>query len=257
MCPYIYILEQKVPVYFLCTAVGLLLSVLLCSHLLFQKFIFRKYMGIVLMSGIGLLVGSKLFAILSNFFFDMYCHHTFRINRLISTQAIVYYGGLLGYVGTINILCKFHKYNFKEIANVIAVVIPLFHIFGRIGCFFAGCCYGKESSSIFAIPYRTSLTEDFIYRIPVQLYEAGFEFMLFFLFLKIYKKKYKSGTENDGKLLNRYFYLYACWRFIIEFFRGDELRGVFGLISFSQIISLLIITIILIKRISYKEKRRI
>lgn len=92
--------------------------------------------------------------------------------------------------------------------------------------FFSGCCYGIESDvfgiftySIYADPMETN-------RIPVQLIEAGMEFLIF-LFLHFYK----------GNRLYAYFGMYSIGRFLLEFLRGDEQRGIF-ILSTSQWISI-------------------
>ncbi len=94
--------------------------------------------------------------------------------------------------------------------------ILIAHAFGRVGCFFAGCCHGRVSDSIFAIKFP----EEFQKVLPTQLWEAIFLFLLFgvcsFLLLKY---KYRLT-------LPLYTFTYGIFRFINEFFRGDS-RGSF------------------------------
>ncbi len=149
----------------------------------------------------------------------------------------VFYGGLLGGIAAGYIYAKkTHLENFGSYADILAAAVPLFHCFGRIGCFLGGCCYGIESD--FGFTFHNSIIESAngVNRFPVQLFEAGFNLLLFALILILLVK---------GRLKNRLFLLYmaiyAVGRFILEFFRGDTYRGfLFGL-STSQIISILIL----------------
>ena len=77
-----------------------------------------------------------------------------------------------------------NKYNLTHIYNMIAPAIPLFHGFGRIGCLFAGCCYGIELKQpiVFMNVVR-------INRVPTQLLEALFEFLLCGVILMLEKKE--------------------------------------------------------------------
>ena len=122
--------------------------------------------------------------------------------------------------------------------DVLAVCIPLFHSVARVGCFFGGCCFGKESHSIIAINYTTKVFDEVTtaYRIPTQLIEAAFNFCLFLYLLHLVR----SEDWKNKHILRRYLFLYSIGRFVIEFFRGDLVRGVIFGVSFSQVISILI-----------------
>jgi len=113
------------------------------------------------------------------------------------------------------------------------VCAVLCHAFGRVGCFLGGCCYGRETNSIFGIyypmPHINGAIEVSTKVFPVQIYESLF---LFALFALVYKK-----TNNA---IVKYFFGYGIFRFGIEFLRGDD-RGLTVLISPSQWISLLLI----------------
>lgn len=148
----------------------------------------------------------------------------------------VFYGGLIGGIIAGGISIKVQKLPADTAADCLAPAIALFHGFARIGCFMAGCCYGVEWEH--GITFTSSIVESAngVPRIPVQLIEAGFEFLLagllWFLLLKVPKSK--------GRLLPLYLLIYSVGRFILEFWRGDEYRGfIFGL-STSQFISIFV-----------------
>jgi phosphatidylglycerol:prolipoprotein diacylglycerol transferase len=128
--------------------------------------------------------------------------------------------------------------------DVFAPGIALGHVVGRFGCFFAGCCYGKETHVPWAItfhdPYAAANvgTPLGVPLHPTQLYEAGAELIILFVLLASERK----GRPFPGRTFWLYMLLYAISRFIIEFFRGDE-RGTVGIFSTSQFISVLLVPI--------------
>lgn len=165
--------------------------------------------------------------------------HSFS-DLLIVIKAIlggtVFYGGLLGGLlfGTIYLRRK--KLPLGEYADMSAPCIPLFHGFGRIGCFLGGCCYGIEWEH--GIVFRRALvdTANGTPRLPVQLCEAAFNFALFFVLWHL-----QRHGKLRGKLMAVYLIAYPSGRFLLEFLRGDSYRGFWLTLSTSQIISLGII----------------
>lgn len=242
-----YLLGTEVPTYIIFAGIGLIAATIVVSKALLQKMLVRKYIIVVLLSLAGVLIGGKAFGILSVGLKNLDQPWRLLIEESIFHSGIVYYGGLLGYLLFVRVLCKVRNTSFDTLSDILAMGIPLFHCIGRIGCFFAGCCYGIESDSWIAIPYKLYGSNDWTYRIPVQLIEACFEFVLFLVIHSLFYRKEKTvGTE--GKLLPLYLICYAVFRLIIEVWRGDELRGVWGSISFSQIISIFLILSLILKK---------
>jgi phosphatidylglycerol:prolipoprotein diacylglycerol transferase len=113
--------------------------------------------------------------------------------------------------------------------------VPLAHAFGRLGCFFAGCCYGVPSA--FGLEFNASeLAPHGVKLLPVQLIEAGCNLLLFVLLLVL-----SRFCRRRGLLTGTYLAAYAVMRFVLEFFRYDAERGVFWGLSTSQWISLLLL----------------
>lgn len=125
--------------------------------------------------------------------------------------------------------------------DVFAPGIALGHVVGRLGCFFAGCCYGKATTVSWAVtftdphaaanvgtPLNTPLH-------PTQLYEAGAEAFILALLLATEAR----GTRYPGRTFWLYLLLYAVSRYVIEVFRGDPRGSVLGF-STSQFISLML-----------------
>jgi len=146
----------------------------------------------------------------------------------------VFYGGLLGGILTAVIILK-KRPQYIYLLDIATPAIPLFHFFGRIGCFLAGCCFGIESS--FGFTYDHSIIEEAngINRFPVQLLEAFVNLLLFFILDFIRRKN--LFKQN---IIYLYLLFYAVARFFLEFLRGDEYRGFVFVLSTSQIISILI-----------------
>ncbi len=190
---------------------------------------------------IGAVVGAKLLYVITifpNFVRDipmLFSDPGLFINNYL-LGGFVFYGGFYGCILGVFIYCKCAKVAFDVIAQVLLPVFPLIHGFGRIGCFCMGCCYGKEAGNcpIGVIFEHSDIAPNGVPLLPVQLFEATMEFVLF-IFLVILSYKGCSGY----KMLGIYSSIYAIGRFLLEFLRGDEYRGFFMEFSTSQIISII------------------
>lgn len=141
-------------------------------------------------------------------------------------QGITFIGGLIGGAATFLIAYKLtakqeHKEFFPLIFNAAPVSIALGHAFGRLGCYTAGCCYGKVTeSTFFGVQFPGSVGAAGL-RYPTQMYEAIFLFIIFGVFAYFY---YKDKRIN----MPLYLVSYGIFRFLIEFVRGDDVeRGEF------------------------------
>jgi phosphatidylglycerol:prolipoprotein diacylglycerol transferase len=128
------------------------------------------------------------------------------------------------------------------VADIAALAIPLGHFFGRLGCFFAGCCYGKSCDLPWAVEFTNphALAPLNLAIHPTQLYSAAANLAIFAVLTAISKKHEKGKKKHfDGQLFLYYVLFYGVARFVIEIFRGDE-RGTFpaGLLSVSQTMGL-------------------
>lgn len=158
--------------------------------------------------------------------------------------GMVFYGGLIGACISAYIYMKVLKLDVSEYSDTLVPCIPLFHAFGRLGCFFTGCCYGIESD--FGLTYHYSIVENAngVNRLPIQLFES-IENIVICIILTLILFMCKNITR--GILIWIYGLIYPVIRFINEFFRGDfEERGYFGIFSTSQWISIIIFAFSLI-----------
>ena len=118
-----------------------------------------------------------------------------------------------------------------EVLPIVPVCITIAHAFGRLGCFFAGCCYGIPTESCLGVKFPSLVREVY----PTQLFESGFLFLLFaVLFYLVFKRR-------SYQTFAIYLFSYGIFRFCIEFIRGDE-RGAFvGSLSPSQTLSIFLV----------------
>lgn len=145
----------------------------------------------------------------------------------------VFYGGLIGGTAAAVFYAQKKGLNLEAYSDMAAPAVPLFHVFGRIGCFLGGCCYGVACS--FGVTYTNALTQEAngVSRFPVQLAEAAFNLILFLALHRLCKQ-----GRWKGKLFAGYLLMYSAGRFLLEFLRGDEIRGFFWVLSTSQWISI-------------------
>ena len=174
-------------------------------------------------------IGSRVVFILSRIPWLITNLSVENVLKTVLGGGFVYYGGLFGVLLGILIYCRLMKLHSGPVYNMVAPAIPLFHIFGRIGCFLAGCCYG------FLLPTPITIGGMVIDRFPAQIVEAGFNLVLFLTMYLLQKKFTKV------KWMRIYLISYAAFRFFIEFTRGDELRGFFFGLSTSQLISIFVL----------------
>lgn len=145
-------------------------------------------------------------------------------------NGFVVYGGIFGGILGIYIYCKRKSWNMFEIIDMVVPALAIAQGFGRIGCFLAGCCYGKVTTSQFGVifPQNSLAYPPGVPLIPTQLYSSAFDFILG-LFLLYYCRK----KRNNGTAMSMYLILYSIGRFIIEIFRDDP-RGNIAFLSTSQ-----------------------
>lgn len=176
-------------------------------------------------------VGAKFLYVLTNF--SQFLSDPLSV---LGAGGWVVYGGIIGGLLAAMIWCRWKKWNFMEYFPVLITVVPLAQAFGRIGCFLAGCCGGIETHAWYGMSFPADslawTTEPIL---PTQLISSAGDFAIF-VFLMWNLKKGKHPEDNGGW----YLVLYSLGRFVIEFFRGDLIRGGFGPFSTSQWISLFI-----------------
>lgn len=188
---------------------------------------------------VAAVAGGKLFL-----FFESPTYYLEQPKRLLSGSGFVFYGSLLCCIPTMLWYFKRCKLPIKGMLDIMAMVTCIVHGFGRLGCFNAGCCHGTETDFFLGVvftdercqaPLNTQLH-------PVQLYEAGFIFLLLATLWFLSKRK-----QFEGQVFLVYLMAYSVGRAVLELFRGDEARGfvVGNWLSHSQGISILVFAVAL------------
>ena len=240
MLPFVEIFGSRISTYGICVLFGILFSGILI-HLNTKKRRDLGYIQIInipLFCAAGAFIGAKLlyFVTRLDIFLTAQAWSNFLYAMTEACSGMVFYGGLLGGVVTAYIYCRLAEKDFGLYADVYAPAIPLFHAFGRIGCFMAGCCYGIESP--WGVVYHNeylALSINGVTRIPIQLIEACLNIVIMLALVYFDKKRLKKGS-----LLALYFVMYSTVRFADEFFRGDDIRGHLLYLSTSQWISVIL-----------------
>ena len=187
---------------------------------------------------IAALVGAKVLLLLVDF--DQFTESPTELLSLARSGG-VFYGGLLAAIGVAFWYIQKHQLPFWTTCDVFAPGIALGHVTGRLGCFAAGCCYGKPTTVAWAVTFTSPEaaanvgTPLGVPLHPTQLYEAGAELLILVLLLSFERR----GRVFAGRTFWAYMLLYAVSRFIIEFYRGDPRGEIFG-VSTSQFISLIL-----------------
>lgn len=144
-------------------------------------------------------------------------------------------GGILGGIIGGYIYCRWNKLQTWKFFDISLAAVALAQGFGRIGCFFAGCCYGAPTDSWIGIAFTHSdFAPNGVKMIPTQLISSALDFLLCAGLIWYHKNKQK----NDGEVTGMYLICYSLGRFVLEFFRGDAERGSVGMVSTSQFIGL-------------------
>lgn len=238
MLPYIEFFGKMIPTYWLWGLLGCAAAVL------YARFSNRRgrahipqqdLFHLIVLSIAGALLGAKLLylftilpALIENW---AYFAGNPTLLYEVLLNGMVFYGGMLGGVAAAIWYCWRYAVSIPDAAAVMVPAIPLAHAFGRVGCFFAGCCWGVE------VPWGISFTHavgapNHVPLFPVQLVEAACNIAIFLALAVLSQKPARKWV-----VLPAYALLYGLVRFVLEFFRGDAIRGV-ALLSTSQWISL-------------------
>jgi phosphatidylglycerol:prolipoprotein diacylglycerol transferase len=193
---------------------------------------------------ISALAGAKLLLLVVDF--DTYAKNPAELITLLRSAG-VFYGGLIAAVVVALLYLRRHRMPMWTVTDVFAPGIALGHVIGRMGCLFAGCCFGRPTTVPWAITFHNSYAAQNVRTPlnvplhPTQLYEAGAE-LLILVFLLVTERR---GRPFPGRTFWSYMVLYGISRFIIEFYRGDS-RGTVGMFSTSQFVSLLIVPLAIV-----------
>lgn len=231
---YPYYITGDIDLYSIFIMLGLIAAIIvyrLCSD---RAKINAKLYNFTLICALCSVVSGFVFSVLFQAIYNIKDRGAFIIDE---KTGATFAGGLIG--GAVTFFFVYFvfgkKYESKKYARAVidcaACAVPSAHAFGRIGCLMGGCCYGKPTDSPIGI-YMVNLGYKVV---PIQLFEAIFLFALAAVLIILLFK----GKKH---IMELYMLSYGVFRFIIEFFRGDE-RGTLltGVLSPSQIISICLV----------------
>lgn len=235
MYPYLTIFGHTVTTYGILIIIGFAIGAIVCfARRRINEIPPGDLVACLFIGAAGALLGGKLFYMIQGFpqFLELSRETGYTFLQYFNEAGLVYYGGFIGAILFVLMTAKLVGAPVWAMVDTILPSIPLMHAVGRVGCFSAGCCYGIPCD--FGVVFDASpIAPHGVRLLPVQLIESACLLVLFFLMLHYGKQK-----RPPGKVLAFYLVGYGIIRFILEFFRYDAIRGIYGALSISQWISL-------------------
>jgi phosphatidylglycerol:prolipoprotein diacylglycerol transferase len=171
------------------------------------------------------IVGSKVLYVINE---GMSPREIFSVSTL--QAGGVFSGGLLAAMVAAAWYVRKHHMPALGTCDAFAPGLALGHAIGRIGCFAAGCCYGKPTHHFWGVTFTNPLANAItgtplnIPLEPTQLFESAVELANFFLLMWLLKRR-----KFDGQVFGAFMFIYGTARFFLEYLRDDPGRGsVFG-----------------------------
>lgn len=268
--------KLNVPGYGFMIGIGFIVALLLGEYRAKKKGLSQE--SVIDMAIIAILcgfLGAKLLYVIVNFqeFIEA-------PGSVLGRAGFVVYGGIIAGVLCCLLYCHIKKLSFLQYFDLIIPEVAIAQGFGRIGCFLAGCCYGRQTDSAFGVIFpEGSLAPAGVKLIPTQLISAAGDILFAVILIVISDVVFKSvvygNSRNDAESSEKtasgskkfghvagdigcfYLWMYGVGRFLIEFLR-DDYRGAVGALSTSQFISLFIvlggIVLFVFNRRNIKEK---
>ena len=228
-----------------CMAVGFIICWNLIERLSGRKDLSNMLLSLMV-SGV---VGSRTAYVIEHWQAEFASHPELIVR--VDQGGLMFYGGLILAIAVFFVWCLVKRENVLKMADLLCTVIPLGHAFGRVGCFFYGCCYGKDSHAWCAVTFPAGSPSWFEHGrrlvpvLPTQLFEAG-ALLVLFVGLLYLRQRLKAAPQAkprlSGYVMGAYLAGYAVIRFVIEYMRGDP-RAAVGPLSISQTISVVMLTI--------------
>jgi phosphatidylglycerol:prolipoprotein diacylglycerol transferase len=203
----------------------------------------EKAWNLGILAVLSAIVGAKVLLVVNDWSF--YASHPRELFSLSMLQAGgVFYGGLLAAIAVSVWYIRRNHMPVLRTCDAFAPGIALGHAIGRIGCFAAGCCYGKPTSLPWGVTFTNPLAHELVgtplnvHIHPTQLYESAVELINFFILYWLIRHK-----KFEGQVIGAYMFLYGFARYFLEFVRDDPERGsVFGgMMTGTQLISIILV----------------
>ncbi len=215
-----HIYEFPVFSYGFCLALGFILAALSAIEMGKKQDIHKDLiLDLTLWTLICAIVGARLLYVIVDF--SYYQKHPWEI-LFLNKGGLIFYGGFAGGVWAAISFIRKKKLPLWKTGDILLAVLPLGQMFGRLGCFLNGCCFGLPTLSAFKVTFPVeSFACEYYQELqpvhPVQLYESiGLGILFLFLATLVERKRF------DGQVAALYGLGYSILRFCMEFFRGDN-----------------------------------
>ncbi len=232
--------------YGLMIAVGIILAVIIAMHRADKLgLVGEEALNLAIICVVIGFLGAKLLFVLENF-------RSFLQNPLaiLGSSGFVVYGGIVIGILAVFIYCRVKKLSFFRYTDLLFPSVVLAQAFGRIGCFFAGCCYCKETDAWWGVIFpEGSFAPAGVALIPTQLISSAGDFLICILLLLFSKRAKKVGDVSAMYLL-----LYGIGRFGVEYLRENTQGGI-GMFTTAQIFSFVFVGISIILFIRNRVSR--
>lgn len=168
-------------------------------------------------------------------------------------NGFVFYGSLLFAIPAMLVFFRLNKLPVLPMLDIVAILTCIVHGFGRLGCFFAGCCYGIPTDGPVAVVFEDPLTQARPMHTalhPTQLYSVLLIATIALVLLQV-----KRRRQFYGQLFMLYLMMYSIGRSVIEVFRGDLSRGyaIGNIISNAQLVSFIVFCVALYVYVRLKK----
>jgi phosphatidylglycerol:prolipoprotein diacylglycerol transferase len=211
MCPVIHIFQIDLESYIVFYLIALIVATVLLKYEL-QRNNYSPYLYslLVVVGFITGIIGSKIYNLFETW--DAFILSPFE--TFFNMGGSGWYGGFI--LGGISIVLtlKIKKLPVLKTLDVMILIVPITQVFGRLGCFLAGCCHGTPSSVPWALSFPDGLYPADVRVHPTQLYEMFIYLCIFILLWKLRKKEMQYGLK-----VSLYLVLAGLGRFIVEFYR--------------------------------------
>ncbi len=236
--------EWGLPTYGVMAAIGLVLGLTINVRLAEREGLDGdKSWNLGILAILSGIVGAKILFIAQDW--PYYSANPGKIFSLATLQTGgIFYGGLVAAIGVSLWYMRRHRFPLLKTCDVFAPGVALGHAIGRLGCFAAGCCYGKPTD----LPWGVTFTDELAHRFtgttlgvplhPTQIYEFLVELANFGVLMWLFRRR-----SFDGQVIGAYLFLYGFARYFMDFLRDDPGRGLLfhGALTGTQFISILMV----------------
>lgn len=195
-------------------------------------------------------VGARCFYVFTNI--DLFLSKPLEIFQ-IWNGGLTFYGGFISAAIFTFFYLSIKKMDVWKTGDIFAPALAAGHCVGRMGCFFAGCCYGSQTDILWAVTFENENSLAPLHQSlhPTQIYSVIGNFILF-----IFLMWFRRFKKFDGQLFWTYVFIYGLMRSFIEIFRGDFRGGFFlNTFSVSQTIGLIMSIVAVVMLLILQKKQ--